>query len=112
MSNILDKWKESYMSHYDKYNFRRINDLEDIYKAFGFRLVVHIKDLPDCLDMDVSGLMDGCFYDYMTKECGIDKDNLQEKVIEFFNDAGLDDLLTFYAVPYKKEDDWNLRFLS
>lgn len=98
MKTILDKWKTLTM-HNLKYR-----ELDEACEDFGFRLIAHIVDAPDCLDMDFSKLMTGYFYDYMTIECGIDKEHLQEKTIEFFNDAELNYLLQFYAVPYKKYD--------
>lgn len=109
MSNILDKWKISVDSHFSANNFK-YRTLDECDKDFGFRLICHINESPECCDMDVSELMTGYFYDYMTIECGINKNDLQGKVIEFFNDAGLVDLLTFYAVPFREED--NLKYLT
>lgn len=103
MGNILDKWEVSVDSHFDAKGFKRRN-LDECDRDFGFRLICHINNASSNLDMDMSELMMGTFYDYMTIECGISKENLQEKVVEFFNDAGLDDLLTFYAVPFRRQD--------
>ena len=87
----------------------RKNKSCDLYKTYGFILMCHFIGYPDILDVEVTNLLgdryDGHMYDYLTKEMGFSKDELQEKVVEFFNSSGLDDLVHFYAVPIHLDEN-------